>query len=183
MKKILLIASLSIVGLASCSKIVGMLVSKIMSMQTVDAQFTLPIVTDTTNTNSYGPATATVNVDSFITAYSSNNYNIKNLKSANIESCNITISNPDDKNNFANIQSCEVDLNSDVNKTIIHPATITNNPDTYSASLDVPVDNTIDLTSYMNAKQFNYTIKAKLRRATTKELTCTIHIKMHIEMQ
>jgi hypothetical protein len=152
-------------------------------MQTVDAEFTVPIVNDTTSDQSYGPATAYVNVDSFITAYSSGNYSIKNLKKATIESCLLTISNPDTDNNFANVQSCEIDFNSDVNTQIIHPATITNNPDVYADSLNVPVDNSMDVTSYMNAKQFNYTLKAKLRRPTTKVLNCAVHIKLNIEVQ
>lgn len=182
MKK-LLIASVIIIGFTSCSKLVGELVSKLMSMQTVDAEFTLPIITDTTNSQSYGPTSTHVNVDSFITSYSSGNYTIKNLKKATIQSCLITINNPDSSNNFANVQSCEVDLNSDIITQMIHPATITNNPDIYADTLNVPVDNSIDLTSYMNSKQFNYTVKAKLRRATTKALTCTIHLKLNIEVQ
>ena len=183
MRKVLLITSVSIIVLTSCSKIIGTLISKFMSMQTIDAQFTLPIVTDTTQQQAYGPTSSKINVDSFITAYSSGNYTIKNVKSAHIESCSITITNPDDKNNFANIQSCQVDLNSDAIQTMIHPASISNNPDQYAASIDVPVDNTIELKDYLNSKQFNYTVRAKMRRATTKEMTCTIQIKVHIEVQ
>ena len=183
MKKLLIASLVIIVGFTSCSKIIGDLVSKFLSMQTVDAQFTLPIITDVTNTQSYGPTSSYVNVDSFITAYSSGNYTIKNVKSAHMQSCTISIDSPDNKNNFANLESCEVDLNSDVNTTVIHPATITNNPDVFAGTINIPVDSTIDMKGYLNSKQFNYTIKAKMRRATTKSLNCTIHIKMNIEVQ
>ena len=185
MKKSVIFLSILIVGamsLASCNKIAGLL-SYNLALQTIDGQFTVPIITDTTQSQNAGTTTVYINVDSFIRASTGNNLGVNNISSVKVQSCSITAQNADSHNNFANFQSCDFSFSSDVNSSVIHPATITNNQDTYAASINLPVDNNLELKSYLTGHQFSYFIKAKMRRPTTKQINCTVHVQMNITVQ
>ena len=62
---------------------------------------------------------------------------------------------------------------------------VAGNPDVYAATLSVPINNTSNLASYVSSSgqtTFTYSLYAKARRATTKELNVSAHVAFHIHV-
>ncbi len=154
-----------------------------------DVTASVPIVPDTTLHSSMSSGTFTYNLDSMIKAETKNAFNITNIGKVTLKSCTVTIMNPDSANNFANFQQCNLSFYSNKNATPANIASISNNPDVYATVLNIPVDNTVDLKSYLysststTATTVNYVWGGKLRRATTKSLTIMVHVEYTIHVQ
>jgi len=167
----------------SCSKVDALIGAATVSWTSTDVAFDIPVVSSTTDTSAIGSGTYSYNLDSLIKAQTSNQLVLNNISHFYLTSCTLTILNPDSTNNFANFQSASGTLSSSADATPANIGTITNNPDTYAATLSVPVNTTTDLKNYVSPSgttTFNYMLSGKARRVTTKILHATVHIEYSI---
>jgi len=157
----------AMVSFQSCTKI-GQLLHFDLSMQTQSVTVDIP---PASGVISVGPVVTSYNVDSFIKASTAGQLGVANIKSVKMSSCVMTINNPTPQNNFANFESASATAfsNTDTNPYTI---SITNNPNTYASTLNLPVDQT-ELSPYLGS-QFTYSFTGKLRRATTAKMNVTI---------
>jgi len=152
----------------SCSKIANLLSFR-LGMQTKSFDFTVPVTTDTAV--SIGPVATMFNVDSFIKANTAGQFGASNIKSVKLSSVVLTLNNANAANNFQNFEFVDLAFSSNTNGTP-YTMSIANNPDSYSSTLSLPVDTTVDLSSYLG-NEFTYSVQGRLRKATTQELNCT----------
>lgn len=169
----------AISSLQSCTKL-GKNLHFILPMQTGTATITFPASGNTTGPISFGATSIAYNVDSFIMASTANQLNSSNISSVKIVSMKLTLTNPDQSNNFANLQSVNASFTSNINSTP-YIVSVNNIADTYTTTIDLPVDST-ELKTYLG-NQFNYSINAVLRRATTIPLNCTISYQFSVAVQ
>jgi hypothetical protein len=178
----LAIAAMSVMY-TSCSKIDALISSALVSWTSTTVSFDVPVIADTTNESAIGTGSYTYNLDSLIKAQTSNQFGLKNVSHFYLTSCTLTILNPDAANNFANFQSASGTISTSANATPATIGNVTNNPDTYAATLSVPVNTTTDLKSYVSPSgttTFSYSITGKARRATNKVLNATVHVEYSI---
>jgi hypothetical protein len=152
-----------------------------LAMQTGSVALTIPATPLTTGTATFGPATNSYNVDSFIKAQTGTLLGEQNITSVKLTSCVLIINNPDVDNNLANFQSASAEFSSNTNS---NPYTIDvpSIPSTYGTALNMPVDTTVDLSTYLG-NQFNYSVSGKMRKATTKALNCTLQFTFNLVVQ
>jgi len=185
-KSLIILACISFttLGIYSCSKLKSLLQYN-LNMQTASYSFTIPITSDTSKVNSLGNVSLSYNIDSFIKASTSNVLGLSNITSAKVNSVVFTLQNPDTANNFANIQNATVTFTSNASNTPYTLGGISNNPDVYAYTLNLQVDSTQNLISYISptTNQFNYSISAKLRRPTTDTLNCTVTVQFSVHVQ
>ena len=156
----------------SCGKMANLLTFN-LSMQTESFNVSIPVTADT-GTMSVGPVTSSFNVDSFIKANTSGLLGAANIKSVKLSSVILTLNNANATNNFQNFAFVDVAFSSNTNGAP-YTLSIANNPDSYSSILSLPVDSTVDLSSYLG-NEFNYSISGRLRNATTLPLDCTVTV-------
>ncbi len=175
----IVVATIGAATFQSCNKLAS-LVQYDLPMQTASAEVVLPPSTDTVGSAS-GSQVVNYNIDSFIKANTANVLGISNITSAKITSCKITIENPTVVNNFANFRTATGSVFSNSNAT---PYTISvNNGDTYATVLNLPVDSTAELKSYLTGSQFTYSAGGSLRRATTDSIRCKVEFAFKIHVQ
>ena len=178
---ILILNLLTLGLLPSCSKLTSNL-NYDLSLQTASVDISIPPITDTSASSIIGTIVSVYNFDSFIKANTGNLLGVSNISSAKMVSCNLSLQNPDTVNNFADIQNATVIFLTNANTTPLNVATITNNPDTYASSLDLPVDATTDMSSYLHGNQLNYSINGKMRRHTTDTLICRVQLRLNVHV-
>jgi len=101
-------------------------------------------------------------------------FSISNIKEVKLHSVKVELTNGDADNNFQNLETLQVEVSATGLQNKI-AAEVTNNPNTYSLSLNVPVvGGSIDLKNYFTKQQFTYRLKAKARKTTTKVLKAKI---------
>ena len=166
------------VGISSCEQLKSKLFQSFIA-KSVDVEFTIPMVTSTFTRLDIGTVTNNLNLDSIIKAETDNAFSINDIKSVKVETCELTLLNPDQNNNFANFEEGWVSMYSDVNPTPIEINTGTN-PDVYSDKWILPRIDNVELKGYLTGTVLNYAIAAKARRVTTKDLNCrlTVHFKV-----
>ena len=170
----------------SCNKV---LPGVDVSWSGVDVTQNVPIVPDTVTHLAMGTSTFKYNIDSMIKAKAGTSFSASMISKVTLKSCKLTINNANPTNNFANFQLCDLFFNSSINPVTAHTATIANNPDMNSDTLDVPVDNTIDLKSYFYSSSssgpvtITYVFGGKLRRPTTMVLNVTAHVEYDLKIQ
>jgi hypothetical protein len=166
--------------LQSCTKVAKNLHFN-LAMQTGSVNITIPATPLTSGPATFGPASNTYNVDSFIKAQTGTLLGVQNITSAKLTSCVLIINNPDIKNNLQNFQSASAQFSSNTNSTpyIINVPFI---PDSYGVMSDMPVDTAAELSSYLG-NQFIYSVTGKLRKATTVPLNCTLQFTFSLVVQ
>ena len=142
---------------------------------------TIPATPLTAGTATFGPATNTYNVDSFIKAQTGTLLGVENITSVKITSCELIINNATTTNNLQNFRSCSASFSSNTNATP-YQINIPNINDVYATSINLPVDTTAELKSYLG-NQFNYSVSGELRRATTIPLNCTLQFTFSVVVQ
>jgi hypothetical protein len=185
--KSVFIAAICLTGIAlsqSCNKLP---IGKDVSWTGADVTITVPIVPDTLSHSNVGGGSFKYNLDSMIKAQTgSNTLGVSNISKVTLNSCQLTILNPDQSNNFANFESCYLNVSTSNNSTPVEAASITNNPDQYAETLSLPVSNNIDLKSYLssgnNTVTVSYSLGGKLRRATNKMVNINIHASYTIHV-
>ncbi len=164
----------------SCTKVANKLHFN-LKMKTGSVNITIPATVNMIGSNSFGPVTNTYNVDSFIKAQTGTLLGIDNITSVKIASVVIVDNDPTPANNFQNFQSGYLEFYSD-KFTVPYQVNIANIKDTFTTSINVPVDTSAELKSYIGT-QFNYTVHGTLRRATTADMHCTIQYAFNIVIE
>lgn len=177
---VLAVIAVASVGLHSCSKIAQALQYDI-PLQTGSVTIVIP-PTPADSGYASGTASNTINIDSVIKANTSNTLGVSNVTSLKLTSATMLIQNPDSADNFQNFSSCTASFYTNSNTTP-YQVTIANNPNVYESTLNLPIDSTVELKSYINGNQFTYSAGGNLRTSTTKSLTCTISFTFDIHVQ
>jgi len=171
----------TIILFQSCTKIANLLNFN-LSMQTETVNVTIPVTSDTSGTITVGPTVTTFNVDSFVRAQTGNQLGAANINSVKLNSVIFSLNNAGiSTNNFRDFQSVSASFTSNTNSTP-YSISIANNPDVYATVLNVPVDTTVELKSYIG-NTFNYTVTGKLRHPTTIPLQCTIAVTFSVNVR
>ena len=171
----------SMLTLNSCSKLAKNLQYD-LDMQTASVDVVIPAYGDT-SISIAGSQTVFFNIDSFIKANTANLMGINNITSAKIKSCVLQLQEPTPAINFANFKSCSGSFFTSGNNTPFS-VSISNNPDTYAASLTLPVDTAAELKGYLsNGNQFTYSLGGRLRRATPAAVHCTATFTFKVHVQ
>jgi hypothetical protein len=162
----------------ACSKIANLLTFN-LSMQTESFNITIPVTTDTGSMSV--SATTSYNVDSFIKASTAGQLGASNIKSVKLSSVVLTLNNANAGNNFQNFSAVDLAFSSNANS---NPYTISvaSNPDNYSSALSIPIDSTVDLSTYLG-NEFSYSVSGKLRKATTQELNCAVTVTFSLTVK
>lgn len=176
MKRLYILLGIVIL-LTSCDKL-KQLASASFNFDNTTAEFT---ILPTNSTTSFSKSeTFYMNLDSLIKANNAE-LAVNYLKTLTINSIEMTVLNPDTANNFANISSCTVSVSSNVNTTPIQIGSLASNPDVYTATLSIPVNQSVDIKEYAKtASTFNYTITGNLRRPVTKDVKCKIKVNYKV---
>lgn len=182
----LYIALITCVGImySSCSKIDALIRAQAIPFTATDLSFDAPVTTNITTNTSIGSGTFTYNLDSLIKSETSNQLGLANLDTFMLTSCTLTITNPDSANNFANFESVNASFSTTANTTLATLGSVTDNPDTYAATLNLPVS-AVNLKSYVapsGSTTFNYSVMGQARRATTKALNVSMHVTYNIHV-
>ncbi len=165
----------------SCGKIAGLLNFN-LNMQTESVNVTIPVTNDTSGIITVGPSVSYFNVDSFIKSQTGNQFGAANIASLKLRSVVFTLNNADlTTNNFSSFQSVAASFSSNTNSTPYN-VNIANNPDVFSSTLNVPIDTTIDLKTYIG-NQYNYSVTGRLRHGTTKPLDCTVTFTFSVNVK
>jgi hypothetical protein len=180
MKKVLTITLVTLFScflLVSCDKLKSALLNA-FSANSADFTFTVPPVTITDSVISLGSQTIYFDLDSTIKAVTSNSFNLSTISSVTPNSITLKIQNADSANSFANFQSGTVSFYSNTNTT---PYNFNfTNPDHYTDSISIPVDTNTNLKSYLEGKNFNYSLMGKTRRVTNKQLMIKANVKFKV---
>ena len=189
MRKKIILSAIAIVGCIyafnSCSKLAQQLAQGI-TWTGVDETITVPIVNDTAMHTSIGTGSFSYNLDSLIKNKTNNALGLSNVDTFEFTSCTLTILGPDSNNNFQNFQLAQATFSTNANTTAATIGEVDNNPDTYSATLSLPVNNSVNMKSYLNPvgiTTFNYTLAGKMRKATTTALTVQAHVSYYIHVK
>lgn len=174
------VIAIAVTALQSCTKVGKNLYFK-LPMQTGSVSLTIPPTPMTVGTATFGPATNSYNVDSFIKAQTGTLLGVQNITSVKIVSCVLTVNNPDAANNLQNFQSGYADFSSNTNSTP-YRINIPSIPDVFSTSINLPVDTSAELSSYLG-NEFNYSVGGNMRRATTIPLNCTLQFTFNVIVQ
>ena len=174
-----LLVSMMIVALSiqSCDKLKDKFFPG-FEIQPSDLQISIPVIANTASPTAVASVTTYFNMDSIIKAETLNAFTINNVKSITVQELNLSFTNSDNANNFANLEEIAVSFhsNSNTNATIVANAPIVQ--DVMANELALSPLATNNIRGYMNGSQLTYTITAKARRATTKSLTCMMHIRL-----
>ena len=163
----------------SCLKM-GNLLNFKLGMQTKSFDVTIPVTSDT-GMMFVGPVAAIYNVDSFIRASTAGQLGAANIQSVKLSSVVLTINNANAVNNFQNFEFVDLSFLSNTNGTP-YTMSIANNPESYASTLSLPVDTTVEMSSYLG-NQFTYKVHGRLRRATTQELDCTVNVTFSLTVK
>lgn len=162
--------------IASCKK-TDTLVQVNVPLQMAQISYTVPMnqtIIDTT-------VTVYCNVDSIIRAGNTNSFNISNIKSVTVTATNTILTGiTDASDNFGNLSSLYTAISSTSDTTAATFAQVTNNPGTFATSLNIPVNDTINLKNYFDAALFNYTFRCVLTTPTTIALQAQATIQFNI---
>ena len=184
MKRISLLSLSAIIAILcsmqSCTKI-GSLLQYDIPMQSGNITITIP-PTENSITALTAGGTNTINIDSIIKAHTAGMLGINNITSVKLTSAAMTLQNADANNSFANFQSCFVSFTSNSDNAP-YQISINDNPNVFTASIELPVDTTAELKNYISGSNFSYTTGGQLRAATTKSLTCTITFTFNLHVQ
>jgi len=165
-----------LMAFASCDKVKDA-IKVTVGATSSDITFTIPVL-EQTGDATLGASQVRLNIDSIIKSKDSR-VGAKNIKSVTITRCTITMLDGDTANNFSALESCRVQLSSDVKPDVVTIAEITDNPDAEAYTLEIPVTNT-ELTGYFNSTYFNYTVSGKARKTTSKPLQCQATVSYDI---
>jgi hypothetical protein len=178
-KSMMMVAGATVLMLASCEKIKDLAQINV-GAQSQNVAFTISIVPGAGEQNLAAEAVQ-LNIDSLIKAQNSS-VGVNNIKSARVTGVRIEILDADSVNNFAVVEACKVMLSSDTKPEKVTIAELNGNPDEYKTSIDIPLNGDVDLADYMKGNSFSYTLWAKTRRGTTKEVHCTATISYDLKV-
>lgn len=166
-------------GAGSCKKLKSKLFQA-FSANGASVDFTVPVIAVTGTKTDAGSVTHKLNIDSIIKAETGGTFGLKDIDKVTVEECRVKINNPDADNNFQNFEEAWVNLTTDANPTPLTLATGTI-PDTYAEEFTIPAVSGADLKPYLTGNTLNYSYQARMRKATTQALNCTLYVKLRIQ--
>lgn len=131
--------------------------------------FTIPKISSTESGTILGDLNVkNFNLDSLINKESSR-FGLKNVKNIRIKEFNLELLDTNSLNNIQNIENIIVKIKAS-GQTDQSIATV-NPPNTKAAKLTIPITSgNADVRSFLTSSSFTYSLSAKLRTPTTKEL-------------
>jgi hypothetical protein len=143
------------------------------NMSNADASFDIPPIV-ATGTADLGTQTISLNLDSMINAQNGA-LNSDNIKSVQLSSCQLILSDTDINNNFSALEACSIELASDVKPDFITLGSVKDNPDVPAYTLNVPLNSGLELKDYFSsARTFSYKLSATARKTTNRTLHCKV---------
>ena len=180
LKSLLAVTFVGLLCVPSCTKSVKPEPTTLL-MEATSATVVLPPYSQTGIAFS-GTCQSRFNVDSFIKASTKGVRSLKNMTSAKIASCELTIENAGDAANFANFKACSGAFHTNGVSDDFGVA-VSNNPDQYASSLSLPIDTTEELKSYLqDANTFTYRFRGSLRRPTSDSIRCKITFRFNVAL-
>jgi hypothetical protein len=172
------------VGITSCSKDALDDFFSVVITQSADAGFVIPEIPLAGVDTPVGQVQVYFNLDSLIREQTDDEYNINTIDKVFLEEMTLTLNGtgaqaPDSANNLSNLEKGTISFSSSSN-TVPMDFDFTV-PDTYATTLSIPVDQTVDLKSYVTGNMFVYGFSGKARRITTHELGANLKMKFKIE--
>jgi hypothetical protein len=162
--------------ITSCKK-TDTLVQVNVPLQMAQISYTIPMNQTSIDTT----ISVYCNVDSIIRASNANSFNISNIKSVTATSANTILTGTTDvADNFGNLSSLSIAISSISDTTATIFAQVTNNPGTFATSLNIPVNDTVNLKNYFDATLFNFTLRSTLTTPTTIALQAQATIQFNI---
>ena len=172
LRPLLICSLLSAVLFSACDKI-DEVANITFNMSNAGASFDIPPI-PATGSASLGTQTVALNLDSIIHAQNGA-LSSDNIKSVQLSSCQLILSDTDINNNFSALESCTLELASDVKPEFITLGAVNNNPDVPAYVLDLPLNTGLELKDYFSsARTFSYKISATARKTTSRTLRCKI---------
>jgi hypothetical protein len=169
---------------SSCDKLKDKLFEAFLT-QAADVNFTIPVVSSTTQEGKIETLPIYMNVDSIIRANTGGLFNINSVNTVEIQTADLTINNPDAANNFANFEYGILLFNTynpkiqDWNRVL--GVARDDIKDTYAATMSLNLVPDINLKDHLIGTKAVYFYSFKARRVTTKPLNCTLRVKLNIE--
>jgi hypothetical protein len=146
----------------------------------LEQEFTIPVISDTTQTGAIGTLNDNFNIDSIIDAETGGQFSLADIDKITVTEARLTLLNADAGNNFANFENGSLEFNTNSQPTPLLIATGLN-PDVYSEEWLLPSIANVNLKEYLTGTQLNYYVTAKARRATSHTLQCKLKVRFHIE--
>lgn len=156
----------------SCDKVEDALKVNV-PLEVDDNSFTIPAIEAAGDIN-LTEEEVDFNVEEFLTNFNEN-YGLENVKSIKVDSCILTLTNATEADNFSVLESCKVQIT--IGGTTLTIAEVTDNPNTYSERLVLPVISSIELKDFVNAENLTYHITGVTRRGTSIDLNCNVKLK------
>ncbi len=151
-----------------------------LTLDNAKGEFDMPELTAIGEVN-LGTADTYINLDSLIKAENSD-VSANNIRSVHMKSCTLVLTNGTAINNFSALESCKLEIKSNKKTDYVQMASVTNNPDVEAYSLNMPVDQSIELKDYfLNANVFTIKVSGKNRKMTTQPLHCRVELKYTLE--
>lgn len=182
MKRILLgtfgLMTIGLLTFSSCNKLKELAKVNI-NIENAKGEFDIPVASsvfdiDILSSDIY------INLDSMISA-ENKEVSAKNIKEVHVKSCKLVLTNGTEANNFSALESCKLEIKSNVKSSFVTLAEKTNNPDAVAYELDLPVNDKLELKDYfLSANTFTYHITGKTRKAVTAPLHCKVVVNYNL---
>lgn len=179
MKKMIAVFAFAIVAFAACTKIKD-LVQITVPLKSTFA-FDIPAIPVAGAFPAITIPTPQLHLDSIIKAQNSA-ASLDNIKEAHLTACTLTLAQFDTANNFSAIKDCTIQIASTANSTFQTIASVANNPDVASGTLNLNVNSSLDLKPYFEdtTGTISYRIQITTRKPTTTQLSTTAALKYNI---
>lgn len=178
-----ILVAAAVISLQSCGQADTLLKSAIAG-QTFDApttDFTIPVINGIHQSFiSLDSVKLDMNIDSLIRQNSNNRLHIDDADKIVIKSIRLQLIDADQANNWANLDTVNIYLNSNTSNGPSRIATVINS-DNYSDVVEGNVNSTINAKDYLKGNQIFYIFYGTNRRATTKELHGKIDVQFVLE--
>ena len=174
----------SAVAFNSCSKIADA-IAQSFTWQGIDVIIDVPASSDTGSYATIGTGSFVYDFDSLIKDKTANQFGLKNIKSFTFKSCTLTILDPDTLNNFANFRQAKASFSTSTNPTTTVLGEVTNNPDVYATSLNLPINNTTNIKSYLPSSgkvTLMYDLSGQIRKPVTRTIKVQAQINYTIQV-
>ena len=167
-----------LLSISSCDKIKKAIFNS-FSTNGGSFDFSVDIITDTSMTANFEELTTHLNIDSVIKSHTGGAFGLDDIDKISLEFAELHINNPDSANNISNFETAGIVFNTNTSTDPVNIATGLI-PDTYADSYQFDCSS-INLKEYLRGTELAYIYAAKARRATTKQLDCTLNFRFKIE--
>lgn len=169
---------------SSCDKLKDKLFEAFVT-QAADVSLTIPVVSSTAQEGKVETLSFYINVDSIIKANTGGLFSLNSVSTVEIETVDMTINNADANNNFANFEYGILLFNTwnpstqDWNRVL--GVARDDIKDTYAGNMSLTLVQQVNLKDHLKGTKAVYYYTYKARRTTSKQLNCTLRVKLKIE--